>query len=168
MTCGLLPAHATQRMEPFLPDRDASRVPAAPPLGRLRRRAEFQRVARGRRKSFAAFTLQSAPRQSTPRPGALETAPCPRVGLTVTRKAGNAVERNRIRRRLREALRAASPLEAEGDCDYVLLARREALSRRFAELVDDLRNAFRADARGRREGRREPGRIIAKDKDRRT
>ena len=112
-------------------------------LGRLTRRAEFQRVSRGRRVFAEAFTLQSHRREQ-----AGETGAGARVGFTVTKSVGGAVERNRIRRRLKEALRAAQPLEAEADCDYVLMARREALSRRFAALVDDVRNAFRAAGRG--------------------
>ncbi|MBV9290614.1 MAG: ribonuclease P protein component [Hyphomicrobiales bacterium] len=129
---------------------DAPRVASAA-FGRLTRRADFQRVSRGRRKSSAAFVLQSAPREDGG-PG----EPKPRVGFTVTRKVGGAVARNRIRRRLREALKAALPLETESDCDYVLMARREALSRDFAELVDDMRNAFRAAARDRRGSRGGP------------
>jgi ribonuclease P protein component len=66
----------------------------------------------------------------------------------VTKSVGGAVERNRVRRRLKEALRAAAPLETEADHDYVLMARREALARRFAALVDDVRDAFRAARRG--------------------
>jgi ribonuclease P protein component len=91
------------------------------------------------------------------------------VGFTVTRSVGGAVERNRVRRRLKEALRAAAPLEAEGDHDYVLMARREALGRRFTALVDDVRIAFRAarrrgvDYRGRGSADR-----TAKDRDTRT
>ena len=112
-----------------------ARAPRA--FGRLRRRADFQRVSRGRRKASVAFVLQAAQRTE----GAAEG---PRVGFTVTKKTGGAVERNRIRRRLKEAMRAAAPLEARGDCDYVLVARREALTRRFAELVADLRRAFEA------------------------
>jgi ribonuclease P protein component len=73
----------------------------------------------------------------------------------VTKSVGGAVERNRVRRRLKEALRAAAPLEAEGDHDYVLMARREALGRRFAALVDDVRTAFRA---ARRRGAEDRGR----------
>ncbi len=76
-----------------------------------------------------------------------------RVGFTVTRKIGNAVARNRIRRRLKEAVRAAEPLEARADCDYVLMARREALTRPFGDLVDDLRRAFRAIGRNAKDGR---------------
>ena len=90
-----------------------------------------------------------------------------RVGLTVTKSVGGAVERNRVRRRLKEALRAAQPLEAEGDHDYVLMARREALGRRFAALVDDVRNAFRAARRRGADGRGSAARA-PKGKDRPT
>jgi ribonuclease P protein component len=131
---------------------------AGEPLGRLTRRAEFQRVSRGRRVSAETFTLQSRRREEAEE----ETVSGARVGLTVTRSVGDAVERNRIRRRLKEALRTAQPLEAERDHDYVLMARREALGRRFAALVDDVRTAFRAarrrgaDARGRGSADRTP------------
>jgi ribonuclease P protein component len=132
--------------------------PAGGSLRRLTRRAEFQRVSRGRRLSAETFTLQSRQREGTQS----EAVSGPRVGLTVTRSVGHAVERNRVRRRLKEALRAAQPLETEGDHDYVLMARREALGRRFAALVDDVRTAFRAarrrgvDARERGSAARKP------------
>jgi len=125
-------------MEQQLPNKGVG----AGSFGRLRKRAEFQRVARGRRKALEAFTLQAAPREAG------HDGPAgARVGFTVTRKVGNAVVRNRIRRRLKEALRAAHPLEVEPDCDYVLMARRDALARSFAALVEDLRQAFRAVGR---------------------
>jgi ribonuclease P protein component len=135
------------------------------PLARLTKRAEFQRVSRGGRVSAETFTLQTRRRERADR----EVASNARVGLTVTKSVGGAVERNRVRRRLKEALRAAAPLEAESDHDYVLMARREALGRRFAALVDDVRHAFRAarraaaDSRGRASAERAP-----KVKDRRT
>ena len=122
---------------------DGRPAPAGEPLGRLTKRAEFQRVSRGGRVSVASFTLQSRRREATGR-----HAFGARVGLTVTKSVGGAVERNRIRRRLKEALRAAAPLETESDHDYVLMARREALARRFAALVQDVRDAFRAARRG--------------------
>jgi len=118
--------------------------------GRLTRRAEFQRVSRGRRASVETFTLQSRRREETGK----EPVSGVRVGLTVTKSVGGAVVRNRVRRRLKEALRAAAPLEAEDDHDYVLMARREALSRRFAALVDDVRTAFRAARRRSADERR--------------
>ncbi len=145
--------------------KDGIPSPAGQPLGRLTRRAEYQRVSRGRRLSVAAFTLQSRRREET----GSETVAGARVGLTVTKAVGGAVERNRVRRRLKEALRAAMPLEAEGDHDYVLMARREALGRRFTALVDDVRTAFRAVRRGDADGRgRGPARRTTKDRDART
>ena len=105
---------------------------------RLKRRAEFQRVARGRRTHATAFTLQSLARPAESPLGE------PRFGLTVTRKVGNAVVRNRIRRRLKEALRLAPGLEARADHDYVLVARLEALGRPFETLMKDLARALRA------------------------
>ncbi len=107
------------------------------PFGRLRRRAEFQRVARGSRWQSEAFTLQAAKRGD-------EAAQGPRIGFTVTRKTGGAVERNRIRRRLKEAVRIAEKLDAKPDHDYVLIARRGALSRPFDLLRADLNRAFAA------------------------
>ena len=140
------------------------RRPAGEPLGRLTKRAEFQRVSRGGRVSVETFTLQSRRRERTGR-GAFGA----RVGLTVTKSVGGAVERNRIRRRLKEALRAAAPLETETDHDYVLMARREALGRRFVALVKDVRDAFRAARRGETDNReRRSAQRTPKGKDRRT
>ena len=105
--------------------------------GRLTQRAQFQRAGKGRRTQVDAFTLQANRR-------ALEDpASGPRVGFTVTKKVGNAVVRNRIRRRLREALRRVSTLEAAPDHDYVLMARLEALTAGFDALVGDVERAFR-------------------------
>jgi ribonuclease P protein component len=133
---------------------DGRPEPVGEPLRRLTKRAEFQRVSRGMRVSVQTLTLQSRERE-----GGAQDAFGARIGLTVTKRIGGAVERNRIRRRLREALRAAAPLEAEADRDYVLIARREALVRRFAALVHDVCDAFRAarrremDSRERRSAR---------------
>jgi ribonuclease P protein component len=65
-----------------------------------------------------------------------------RFGFTVTKKIGNAVVRNRIRRRLREAVRLSSG--AEPGTDYVLVGRRAALSLQFDRLVTDLMSGFAA------------------------
>ncbi len=104
--------------------------------GRLTRRAEFQRVARGKRTQAEAFTLQ-ANRRREPAP---ETGP--RVGFTVTKKVGGAIERNRIRRRLREALKRIGPDAGIDDHDYVVMAREPALSLEFSALTEALRRAF--------------------------
>ena len=104
--------------------------------GRLTRRPEFQRAAKGRRAQLGALTLQGNRRPDPASEG-------PRVGLTVTKKVGNAVVRNRIRRRLREALRRVSRLEASPDHDYVLLARGAALTIDFKALVGEIERGFR-------------------------
>ncbi|HLW93059.1 MAG TPA: ribonuclease P protein component [Roseiarcus sp.] len=105
---------------------------------RLTRRADFQRAARGARWRGKAFTLQARRREEG------DEALGPRVGFTATRKIGGAVERNRIRRRLKEAMRRAGNLEAKADHDYVLVAQRETLTRRFVALCADLTEAFAA------------------------
>ena len=61
-----------------------------------------------------------------------------RFGFTATKKLGNAVTRNRIRRRLKEAVRIVAPGRARDGCDYVLIAREAAASRPFAALELDL------------------------------
>lgn len=97
-------------------------------LERLRRRSEFVRAAKsGLSCQAGAFKLQAARRESDGGP--------PRFGFTVTKKTGNAVARNRIRRRLREALRRCGPGRAHDGHDYVFIARREALTVPFPDLV---------------------------------
>ncbi len=124
-------------IEPDALGDDARRASGQPvPWGRLKRRAEFQRASRGRRTQAETFTLQAAPRAD-----AVES-PQPRVGFTVTKKVGDAVERNRIRRRLKEALRSAGAVAPSPGHDYVLMARREALTRPFSQLIADIERAF--------------------------
>lgn len=106
-------------------------------IKRLKRRADFQRAARGRRARMEAFALQS-----NRRAGPSGDATGARVGFTVTKKIGGAVVRNRIRRRLKEALRLAPNLETQPDHDYVVMAQREALKRRFDLIQADLVKAF--------------------------
>jgi len=67
----------------------------------------------------------------------------PRVGFTTTKKLGNAVIRNRIRRRLREAARLTLPDIAHPGFDYVLIGRPGAAERPFAELRKDLNSALK-------------------------
>ncbi len=114
--------------------------------GRLTRRAQYQRAGRGQRVNAAAFTLQSQAR------AAGDEAAGPRYGLTVTKKTGNSPVRHRIKRRLREAMRRIPALDARADCDYVLMARREALSIEFDALVAEIAEAL-ARANRRRDGR---------------
>ncbi len=81
-----------------------------------------------------------------------------RYGLTVTRKVGNAVVRNRIRRRLREAIRVVSRADMAEGFDYVIVARHELLDAPFESIGLELSRRFRkaADARGAPQGRRSP------------
>ena len=79
-----------------------------------------------------------------------EAAEGPRFGLTVTKKIGNSPARNRIRRRLREAIAKVSPLDAKADHDYVLMARREALSLGFDALVAEISGAIRRASANKR------------------
>jgi ribonuclease P protein component len=100
------------------------------PILRLTRRAEFLKVASGRRKSVApGLILQALPQAAD---GAL------RVGFTASRKVGNAVARNRARRRLRAAAAQILPAHAAGGHDYVVIARHETLERPYTELLADL------------------------------
>ena len=70
-----------------------------------------------------------------------------RVGFTVSRKVGNAVSRNRARRRLRAAAEQVLGTGARRGRDYVLVGRRRTVTRPFAALVEDLERALRrADA----------------------
>lgn len=103
---------------------------------RLKKRVEFLAVAATRRRS-ATPSLVLQVRQ---RPEAEEDSP--RLGLTVTKKVGNAVERNRVRRRLRAA--AVSLLDEHGrpGHDYVVIGRRGTLTRPFAAIIADLKLAM--------------------------
>jgi ribonuclease P protein component len=126
-------------------------------MRRLKRRAEFVAAASGRKFSTSCFLLQARAREPGEDPDAMpapEPAPAreadgrsgrdARFGFTVTRKTGGAVERNRIRRRLREAVRQVGPVAARAGHDYVLVGRRAALTAPFEAIVKDLERALRA------------------------
>lgn len=105
-------------------------------LERLRRRSDFRAVAGGLRASAKAFVLQARQRGDD---GAV------RVGFTVSRQVGNAVERNRVRRRLREMVRlsaaagdTAGPDNLRPGYDYVLIGRPAALGAAFGDMVQEL------------------------------
>ena len=103
----------------------------------LRRRADFRAVAGGERVQRQGFVLQALKASGG------EGSRPPRVGFTVTRKIGNAVVRNRIRRRLRAAV-AAGGAHLESATDYVLVGRRAALTLQFQRLVTDLETGLAA------------------------
>ncbi len=106
----------------------------APPPHRLKRRAEFLRVAsKGRRAPVHGLVLQALERG--------DTAPA-RIGFTVTKKIGNAVVRNRTRRRLKEAARLHLREHPVAGVDLVLIGREGTRGRDFTALMDDLRRAL--------------------------
>jgi ribonuclease P protein component len=125
---------------------------AAPGVTTLKMRAEFLRVRKGARWAGPAFVLEAKERHRKDG-GPLAGEQGPRFGFTVTRQIGKAVERNRIKRRLKAAVRGVSPDHARGDFDYVLIARKPALTSAFAAIVADLVKALervhRAPARQR-------------------
>ena len=103
-------------------------------MERLRQRVDFLAAARGRSAATAGFILQLRNRG--------DAGPV-RVGFTVSGKVGTAVERNRVKRRLREIVRLSAATELDGGCDYVLIGRRAALSLPFERLNEDLKGAVR-------------------------
>jgi ribonuclease P protein component len=111
-------------------------------VARLKRRPDFLRVAAGRRKWVAPGVILQALGQgeSTSSTGGMAPA---RVGFTASAKVGNAVVRNRARRRLRAAAASVMPLHARPAHDYVLIARAGTLQRRFVDLVADLEAGLR-------------------------
>jgi ribonuclease P protein component len=110
-------------------------------MQRLRQRADFLAAAKGARASASGFVLQALNRR--------EDGPV-RLGFTVSKKVGNAVERNRVRRRLREMVRLSPPSRLRPGHDYVLIGRRAALELPFEQLMDDFSRALgRVHAGGR-------------------
>jgi ribonuclease P protein component len=117
-------------------------------MERLTKRSEYLEVARGGRTPRRGFLLQSIARRPAPAEGDAAPPVLPaRFGFTVTKKIGNAVVRNRIRRRLKEAVRLEGALAARPGTDYVLVGRRAALDQPFSELVADVVGALKAPAR---------------------
>lgn len=104
------------------------------PPRRLRKRAEFLAVRRGETRRGRLFLLEVLDRGDD---GA------PRVGFTVTKKSGNAVQRNRIRRRLKEAIRRHAAGDMAPGNDYVIVGRSEILSAPFGQLAAELTRRIR-------------------------
>ena len=107
----------------------------SPQPGRLKQRSEFLRVAaKGRKAPTHGVVLQALPR---------EDAEPVRLGFTVTKKVGNAVIRNRTRRRLKEAARLLLNERPVVGFDLVLIGRDHTRGRPFRELQDDIRRALK-------------------------
>jgi len=116
-------------------------------LTTLKKRSEFLRIRGGARWSGQCFVLETKPRSAL-------DASAPRFGLTVTKKLGGAVVRNRIRRRLKAAISEVAGTSARPGFDYVVVARPAALNRPFDALKKELEDAFHRVHHPRRERRR--------------
>lgn len=123
--------------DPVAIDRLPNAKPPAP--DRIKRRADFLRVGRGQRWHGVAMTIQAAAR-----PVVSGNGDDTRFGFTLTKKVGNAVVRNRARRRLREAVRLADDLPTEAGRDYVIVGRIAALRLPFAALQAELAHGLAA------------------------
>lgn len=109
-------------------------------MERLRQRSDFLAAATGIKVPATAFVLQARKRA--------DEGPV-RLGFTVSKKVGNAVERNRVRRRLREIVRRSGLNQMQRGHDYVLVGRRAALKVPFARIADDFMAALRRMHAGR-------------------
>ena len=107
-------------------------------IERLKKRRDFLAAAKGQRTARRAFVLEALAR---------DDSGDPRFGFTVSKRvAKKAVERNRIRRRLKEAVRLSAEGSARPGHDYVLVGRIKALSEPFDELKVALAEALRQTA----------------------
>jgi ribonuclease P protein component len=109
-------------------------------MERLKQRADFLAAASGIKVPATAFVLQARKRA--------DQGPA-RLGFTVSKKVGNAVERNRVRRRLRDIVRVSGTNRMQSGHDYVLIGRRAALKVSFARIAEDFEAALRRMHAGR-------------------
>lgn len=112
------------------------RMAGATPLKRLTRRPEFLNVARGRKAVAPGLVLQAKINSNIPDDEI-------RVGYTASKKVGNAVQRNRARRRLKAAASDVLKSNAKNGADYVIIARAATLDRPYDDLLDDLRHSLK-------------------------
>ncbi len=104
----------------------------------LRKRSDFLLAARAKRQAMPGFVLQARQRGAT-EPDDSNI----RIGYTCSKKIGNAVARNRAKRRLREIAREVIPVRGKSGWDYVLIGRRvETATRNYQVMVQDLETAI--------------------------
>jgi ribonuclease P protein component len=103
-------------------------------MQRLKRRQDFVAAAKALHAAMPGMVIQARDRNDTA---------AARVGFTVTKKQGNAVARNRIKRRLREIARLHLGGQAQAGFDYVLIGRATATTRDFSDLQKDLNSALK-------------------------
>lgn len=103
-------------------------------IERMTSRPQFLAAAKGVSEARGAVVVQRLDRG--------DDRPVVRLGFTATRKVGNAVIRNRAKRRLREAARALAPLLAVPGSDYVFIARAGTVDRPWDRLLDDVKSAL--------------------------
>ena len=103
-------------------------------LGRITARRDFLAANTGSRAATPGFVLLVHPRQ--------DGDSAMRVGFTVTRKVGNAVVRNRLKRRLRALARTAIAQAGVAGADHVLIGRNEGVTRAYARMESDLVQAL--------------------------
>lgn len=108
-----------------------SATPSA--VKRLKKRREFLYVAKGEKAVRAGVVIQARRRD-----GSLHCG----VGFTATKKVGNAVIRNRAKRRLRETARLLLPLHGQPGFDYVFIARASTSAKDWPRLMGDVKSAL--------------------------
>ncbi len=130
---------APDRGAPPAPSVCAPAIRCAPKPETLKKRRDFLAAARARRAHAASMIVQGRRRR-----GGEPTAPeAVRVGYTCSKKVGNAVARNRAKRRLRAAAADALPRLGRPGWDYVLIGRAEVTAARpFPDLIRDLEKAL--------------------------
>ncbi len=135
------------RLKPELPDKMAGELTTKEPkntAGRLKSRPQFLAVRNGEKRRGGFFLLEVLDRKEP------ETEA--RVGFTVTKKHGNSVERNRMRRRLKEAVRLHAGFAMQPGHDYVVVARRDVLKASFTELAAELKARVETKPKHKRSG----------------
>ncbi|MGB5078767.1 MAG: ribonuclease P protein component [Sphingorhabdus sp.] len=100
----------------------------------IKKRADFLAANRGKRYATPGFVLLQRDRN--------DGDPEIRLGITITKKVGNAVIRNRMRRRFRELARALVPEKGKAGADYVLIGRDSGIEKNFLDLTRDMARAL--------------------------